>query len=128
MPLPSLPTPGSLGGYSALDGPPPSPATETGMSPGTSPALGSLVPPIPSHGLPPQMLQGMMSAGQSMIEMLDSFAQAAPDVSQQVAITKEALMTLLATLAQAGAPPTSPQAPGPGFPGGGFDRGGMPLA
>lgn len=117
-----------MDGYSALDGPPPSPATETGMSPGTSPALGSLVPPIPASGLPPQMLQGMMQAGESVISIIDSFAQAAPDVSPEAALAKDAFMTLLAKLAQAGAPPTSSQAPGPGFPGGGFDRGGMPLA
>lgn len=125
---------GTLPGNAVLDGPPPSPATDTGMSPGPSPersaSYGALVPgaPISSGQLPPEMLTGMMQAGQTISETIDSFAQAAPDLAPDFQLVKDALLRALAKLLTAGANPMSPTAPGPNFPGGGFEQGSSPLA
>jgi hypothetical protein len=130
----SLPAPGTTAGFSQLDGPPPSPAMETGMSPGPSMppgGLGSLVGggmPVSSGMMPPEVLTGILQAGETMIGTIDSFAQVAPDLAPDFAVAKQALMAALAKVMQAGGGPTSPNAAGPGFPGGGFDQGAMPLA
>lgn len=124
------PTPATLGA-SPLDAPPPSPAAEQGMNPGMP--LSSLLPnggaqPLGAGQLPPEMLTGILQAGEQISEMLDGFAQALPDLAPDWAQVKESLMAAMAKVLQAGAGPTSPNAPGPNFPGGGFDRGGFPLA
>jgi hypothetical protein len=121
-----LPAPGTTPGDSMLNAPPPSPAVATGQNPGTP--LGALVPPIPSHQLPPEVLQGILQAGEQIAQMIDSFAQATPDLAMDWAAAKNALMTAMSKVLQAGAGPTSPTATGPNFPGGGLDRGGMPSA
>jgi len=107
-----------------LDAPPPNPATQTGLNPGTP--LGSLVPPVQSNQIPPAMLTGIMQEGQQMSQTLDAFAQAMPDLAQDCAVVKESLLQLLSKVLMAGSGPTSPTAPGPNFPGGGVDRGGAP--
>lgn len=123
---------GTLPGNAILDGPPPSPAVETGMSPGPSPnggGFGDLVPTqVASNQLPPEMLTGMMQAGETISSTIDSFAQAAPDLAPDFLLVKDALQRALAKLLAAGSGPTAPTAPGPNFPGGGIDAGGMPLA
>lgn len=123
-----LPAPGTTPGFSQLDGPPPSPALAQGVNPGMPP-MGSMVPPVTqAGGLPPEVLSGILEAGQTMIETLDSFSQVAPDLATDFAQAKAALMQALAKVAQAGGGPTRPDVTGPGFPGGGFDQGAMPLA
>lgn len=121
-----LPAPGTAPGESMLNSPPPSPAVEQGQNPGVP--LGSLVPPIPSAQLPPEVLTGILQAGEQISQMLDSFAQATPDLATDWAMAKAALMSAMSKVLQAGAGPTAPTATGPNFPGGGFDRGGMPSA
>lgn len=98
------------------------------MSPGSSTPLGAMVPPVQSGAIPPEVLTGMLQAGETMVETIDSFAQIAPDLAPDFAVVKQALMAALAKVMQAGGGPTKPNAAGPGFPGGGFDSGGMPLA
>lgn len=73
--------------------------------------------------LPQPMIQGIMEAGVQMGLMLDSFAQATPDLSGEVDQIRSALQTYLGQLMVAGAGPTGPTATGSPFPGGGFDRG-----
>ena len=121
-----LPAPGTMPGDSMLNQPPPSPVGQTGMNPGTP--LGGLVPPIPSNQLPPEVLQGILQAGEQISTMYDSFAQATPDLAPAWAMAKEALMMAMSKVLQAGSGPTSPTATGPQFPGGGFDKGGMTSA
>ncbi len=124
-----LPAPGTTPGDSMLNQPPPSPAPATGQNPGTPlGALGSLVPPIPSHQLPPEVLTGILQAGEQMSQMIDSFAQATPDLATDWAAVKNTLLSAMSKVLQAGAGPTAATAPGPNFPGGGIDRGGMPSA
>jgi hypothetical protein len=82
-----------------------------------------LAPPIPSTALPPEVLSGMMQAAVKMGDMLDSFAQMAPDLAQDFGMVKDQLQAALAKLATSGAGPTSPTATGSQFPGGGMDRG-----
>ena len=126
MPASAQPIPGTAPGSKILDGPPPSPALEQGMNPGMP--LGSLVQPVSADQVPPQVLTGMLEAGEEMSKMLDSFAQALPQHASDVGAVKEALNKLMSRILMAGAGPTSPTNPGPNFPGGGFERGGMPLA
>lgn len=123
--FPQTGTPGDIGG-TMLDGPPPSPAMDQGMNPGMP--LGAMVRPVSPEAIPPELLQGAMGVGEQLTTGIDSLAQLFPQFAPQFGLAKEALMAALAQVAQAGAPPTSPTAPGPNFPGGGFERGGMPLA
>jgi hypothetical protein len=129
-----MPAPGTTAGFSQLDGPPPSPAVDGGMAPGPSMppgGLGSMVGggmAVQSGSMPPEVLTGMLQAGETIVESLDSFAQIAPDLAPDFALAKDMLLRALAKVMQAGGGPTRPNAAGPGFPGGGFDQGGMPLA
>lgn len=92
------------------------------------PPLGQMVPALPAHQVPPEVLTGILQAGEKMVTMIDAFAQATPDLSQEWAGAKAALMMALSRVLEAGAGPTTPTSPGPNFPGGGIDRGAMPLA
>ena len=109
---------------SALDGPPPSPqsigAGPTGQA--TPFSLDQLAPPVPSNQLPPEMLTGIMQSAQQIAQLLDSYAQATPDLAADWAMLKDQLAMVLAKLVQSGAGPTSPTATGPAFPAA-FDRG-----
>lgn len=124
-----MPPFGQTPGASVLDGPPPESANTDGMNTGT-PSLNSLVnggaPPVSSSQIPPQILTGMLQAADQITTMLDSFAQATPDLAPDWAICKAALASAMAKVQQAGGGPTSPNAPGPQFPGGGIDAGGFP--
>ncbi len=122
-----LPDPGTTPGSEILNGPPPSPAIDQGVNPGMPP-IGQMVPPLPTASQPPQVLTGILQAGEQMVTMIDAFAQATPEIGADWAAAKSALQTALSKVMQAGAPPTTPTAPGPSFPGGGIDRGGMPSA
>lgn len=129
--------PGTLPGGSQLDGPPPSPAPQAGASTGVplQPGGGSQagiggmgVAPLDvnSGQMPPEVLTGILQAGESISKMYDSFAQVTPDLAPDWANCKNALLAVMAKVLQAGAGPTSPVAPGPQFPGGGLDKGGGP--
>jgi hypothetical protein len=112
-------------GQQVLDGPPPSPQM-TGGGPTGQPPVGfkGMAPPaIPSDQLPPEVLTGMMQAASKIGDMLDSFAQMAPDLAQDFGQLKDQLQAVLAKLMQSGAGPTNPTAAGSQFPGGGADRG-----
>ena len=109
---------------SRLDGPPPSPQA-VGAGPTGQPtdfSLNTLAPPVPSSELPPEMLTGIMQSAQSIAQLLDSYAQATPDLAADWGMLKDHLAAILAKLVQAGAGPTSPTATGPAFPAA-FDRG-----
>ena len=127
--------PGTVPGDRLLDGPPPSPAFETGAStgqpgggPGQPGPLGSLVPQIPAGGLPPEVLAGILASGEKIVQQLDSFAQVTPDLAPDWAAAKTALMNAMAKVLRAGAAPAPTGVTGSGFPAGGVDRGGMPAA
>lgn len=126
---------GTLPGDQMLDGPPPSPAFEGSGStgeptpaPGQPGPLGQLVPPIGAGQLPPQVLTGILQAGQQMVQAIDSFSQVTPDLAPDWEAVKQSLLNAMAKVLQAGAGPTSSTAPGSNFSGGGIDRGGMPSA
>lgn len=124
--LPGASTTQALDAQNGLDAPPPSPALQTGQNPGTP--LGQLVPPVPSNQLPPDVLTGILQAGQSIATSLDAFAQATPDLAADWGAVKDALMSALSKVLKAGAGPTSPTSTGPNFPGGGMDRSATTLA
>ena len=123
-------SPGTIPGQGTLDSPPPSPAVQTGLGPGIP--LGSIAPKsqpqIPSGQLPPDVLTGMLKAGQGISQTLDAFAQTAPDLASDFGQIKDLLLTVLSKVMMAGGGPTAPTATGANFPGGGVDQGGMPLA
>jgi hypothetical protein len=68
------------------------------------------------------MLTGIMQSAQTIATLLDSYAQATPDLAADWAMIKDALAATLAKLMQSGAGATSPTASGPAFPAA-FDRG-----
>lgn len=110
---------------SPLDGPPPSPQG-LGAGPMGAPtpqSLSALAPPsVPSAQMPPEILLGIMQSAQGIASLLDSYAQATPDLAMDWGALKDQLAQILAKLSQAGAGPTSPTASGPAFPAG-MDRG-----
>jgi hypothetical protein len=79
--------------------------------------------PVPTQGMPPEVLTGITQSAQSVSDLLDSWAQITPDQGPQLALIKDMVAQYLATLMGAGAGPASPTAPGSAFPGGGMDRG-----
>jgi hypothetical protein len=87
-------------------------------------SLSAMAPPqVPSAQMPPEILTGILQSASKIGELLDSYAQVAPDLAMEFAAIKEQLQVTLASLVQAGAGATSPTATGPAFPGGGMDRG-----
>lgn len=123
----SMSAPGTQPGQTTLDSPPPSSALTSGSQSGFPPVNApGTPPPVPSHQLPPEVLNGMMQAATAMSSTLDSFAQMTPDLAADWALVKQDLQTALSKLQLAGAGPTSPTAPGPDFPGGGLDANGPP--
>ena len=108
-----------------LDGPPPSPQLMGGGPTGgaTPFSLSAMAPPqVPSAQMPPEILTGILQSASKIGELLDSYAQVAPDLAMEFAAIKESLQTVLAQLVQAGAGATDPTATGPAFPAA-FDRG-----
>lgn len=125
MPAP----PSTLSGTDPLDQAPPSPALAQGVNPGMAlDGLAQGVPPIPSHGLPKEVLTGIIQATTTMSEQISSFAQIVPDLAPDLENVRAALAVFASKVLMAGGGPTSPTSTGPGFPGGGIDRGGQPLA
>ena len=110
---------------SQLNGPPPSPQMAGGGPTGAQNPLSmaGLAPPVvPSQGMPPEVLTGIMQSMQSIFQLLDSYAQVLPDKAPQISAVKELLQMILAEVQQVGGGPTSPTATGRAFPAA-FDRG-----
>lgn len=109
-----------------LDGPPPSPQS-MGAGPTGAPTQFSLeaIAPgsVPAQQLPPEVLTAIVSSAQKIGTMLDSYAQATPDLAADWGMLKDQLQTVLAKLMTQGAGAMSPTASGAQFPGGGMDRG-----
>ena len=110
-----------------LDGPPPSPQS-IGAGPTGAPTNFSLQavapgPTVPSSQLPPEMLTSIIQSAQRIGSLLDSYAQATPDLAADWSALKDQLQTVLAKLMTSGAGAMTPTASGPAFPGGGMDRG-----
>ena len=109
-------------GASPLDAPPSSP--QIGQQPIGS--MAGMAPPIPTSAMPPELLTGLLQAGQKMGEMIDSFAQVTPDLAADWSLLKDLLQRILGKAVGAGAgPAASPTEPGGNYPGGGFDRAGF---
>lgn len=127
--MPPGPPPGTLQGADPLDQAPPAPGLAQGVNPGMPiDGLAQGVPPIPSQGLPKQVLTGIIELGGQINEQLNSIAQIVPDLAPDVEQARQAVAVLLSKVQLAGGGPASPTATGPSFPGGGLDRGGSPLA
>jgi len=109
---------------SQLDGPPPSPQM-AGAGPMGAPSpfsLSAMAPGLPSHQMPPEILTGILQSSQKIGELLDSYAQVAPDLAMQFSAIKDQLAQVLAQLVQSGAGAMSSTAVGRQFPAA-FDRG-----
>lgn len=128
MPGPAFAT-GSPGGDSTtLNAPPPNPAQPLAPSAGMQGQVAGLAGmSMPAGLIPPEILGGMMNEATKIDQALDSFAQITPDLAAEWLQIKELLQRVMGKLLVAGAPPSSPTAPGTPFPGGGMDRGGMPM-
>lgn len=120
------PMPASTAG-AQLDGPPPSPQLAGGGPNGqaTPMSMSQLAPgqPMGAGQMPPEILSGILASAQRIEQLLDSYAQVAPDLGMEFSMIKTALASTLAKLVERGATPTSPTATGAAFPGGGTDRG-----
>lgn len=118
-------------GAGVLDGVPPSPTPMSEAPPGVDGGApfsmrGVAGPgggPVPTTGMPPEVLTGITQSASAMSDLIDSWAQITPDKAPQLSLIKDMVQQYLADLMGAGAGPTSPTAPGPAFPGGGMDRG-----
>lgn len=124
--------PGTVPGSGVLDGPPPAPGANgntpgqpAGQVAGQMPTLSSFAGPQPigSGQMPPEVLTGMLQAGEKIGSMFDSFAQVTPDLAGDWDMLKDMLQRTLGKVLAAGGSPTSPTAVGSQFPGGGLDKG-----
>ena len=117
--------PNMPGASSPLDQAPPSPQA-MGSSPTGAPnnfSLQAIAPPLQSGLMPPEMLTAVLQSAEKIGSLLDSYAQALPDLAADFGQVKELLQSVLAKVMIAGAQSTSPTASGSQYPGGGFDRG-----
>jgi len=109
---------------SQLDGPPPSPTAMGDAQGGAPMSMRGLAPGgVPTNQIPPEMLRGVMQAGESIGGAVDSVAQLFPAKAAQLALIKDLLQQIFAEIMAEGAGAISPTAAGPAFPGGGMDRG-----
>ena len=86
------------------------------------------VPPVPSQGLPPEVLTGIVQTASAMSEQINALAQIVPDLAPDLEAVRAALAVFTSKVVMAGGGPAGPTSTGPNFPGGGIDRGGQPLA
>lgn len=107
---------GRSGPQSPIDGPPPNPTAPMNPMAGSGGGLGPAGTPS-ARQLPQEMLMGLLTAGQSVGEMLDSMAQMAPDIAAECAGAKELLQRGLAKLMVAGGGVSVPGAPTSPMPG-----------
>lgn len=126
MPAPSGP-PRPLGTSSPLDATPPSPQLLGGGPQGqaTPLSLQGLVPPDPlaSGQMPPEVLSGILASSERVGQMIDAWAQIAPDLGMEFSMIKSQLAATLAKLVERGAQPPAPTSTGAAPPMGGTDRG-----
>lgn len=120
MPVPFAPPSGG----DALNGPPPSPQMMGSGPTGGQPfSFDQLAPPqVPSNQLPPEVLSGVVASSEKIGQLLDSYAQIAPDLGPKFQALKDMLQSLLAELVSNGAGATAPTNPGAQFPAA-FERG-----
>lgn len=124
------------GDTSLLDGPPPTPAAPQGMSlpPGGN-ALGQAAMPsfeelagpmtagTPGRAFTPEIAMGLMTSGETIASMLDSFASIAPDFATDFALLKQQLQMVMGKILLKSGQTASPTMTGNNFPGGGFTSG-----
>jgi hypothetical protein len=120
------PPQGSGFGASALDAPPPqavNPDFSQLMNPGLAQPSGPGGQP-PSRQLPPDILVGLLKAGETITDMLDDMAQMVPDIAPDIAGAKDLFQRALGKLVVAAggqtgqpSPPTSRFAGSSPFPG-----------
>lgn len=128
MPGPAFAYGGPGGDATQLNAPPPNPAQPLAPSAGMQGQVAGLAGQVMPAGLiPPEILGGMMNEATKIDQTLDSFAQITPDLAMEWLQIKDLLQRAMGKLLVAGAPASSPTAPGAGFAGGGMDRGGMPM-
>lgn len=124
-------TPGPVPGTGVLDAGPPPPGpmgnapNPSGPTGGQYPTLSSFAGPaqMTSAQIPPEILTGMLQAGEKISSVFDAFAQVTPDLAADWDILKDLLQRTLGKVMVAGGGATSPTAPGTQFPGGGINQG-----
>lgn len=99
-PAPLAQAAGRSGPSSLLDGPPPHPQMSGVVSSAMGGGMGA--GPAPARQLPQDMILGLMQAGSTIADMLDTMAQQAPDIAAELAGSKELLQRGLAKLMSAG--------------------------
>src|SRR5436190_8515362 len=123
-PAPTTGFPGMPQSGSAMDTAPPSPQS-VGAGPTGTPtpmSLSQMAPRAPSAQMPPEILSGILQSSETVAQLLDSWAQALPDLATDFALVKDVLQRAQAKVVAAGANPTSPTSTGSAFPAA-FDRG-----
>ena len=115
-------------GSTPLDSPPPSPDVPGGGAGGANqamPGMAGVSQPaqIGSASIPPEILTGMLQAGEKIAGMFDSFAQVTPDLAMDWDQLKMFLQKVLGKVLAAGGGPSTPTDPGRNFPGGGIAGG-----
>jgi hypothetical protein len=84
--------------------------------------------PVPTAGLPKDVLTGIVQTTVQMSETINSLAQIVPDLAPDLEAVRQALAVFASKVLMVGGGAATPTATGPGFPGGGLDRGAQPLA
>ncbi len=109
-------TPPGFAPTGLLDGPPPNPML---AGPQQIPGSMGASPGAPtSRQLPPEVLQGLMQAGNTVSDIVDSMASMVPDLAPELAMAKQGVQQFLAKVLLAGGGPTSQAQAGTPMPNG----------
>lgn len=114
-PFTSPSTPAGFAPTGLLDGPPPNPMI---AGPQQLPSSMGAGPTGTSRQLPPEVLQGLMQAGNTVSDILDSMASMVPDLAPDLALAKDGIKRFLSKVLLAGGGPTTQAQAGTSMPNG----------
>ena len=114
-PFQSPTTPPGFAPTGLLDGPPPNPML---AGPQQIPGSMGAGPTGTSRQLPPEVLQGLMQAGNTVSDIVDSMASMVPDLAPELALAKQGIQQFLAKVLLAGGGPSSQAQAGTPMPNG----------
>lgn len=114
-PFTSPSTPAGFAPTGLLDGPPANPML---AGPQQLPGTMGAGPAGTSRQLPPEVLQGLMQAGNTVSDIVDSMASMVPDLAPDLALAKDGIKRFLAKVLLAGGGPTMQAQAGTSMPNG----------
>lgn len=108
-------TPPGFAPTGMLDGPPPNPMI---AGPQQLPGAMGAGPTGTSRQLPPEVLQGLLQAGNTVMDIVNSMASMVPDLAGELALVQSGMQQFLSKVNLAGGGPTTQAQAGTPMPNG----------